>query len=106
MLRTKDIKITVLINEEQFILHTYPNEYRNAMALIRDHLFPDDFGECGGMGRCCTCMIQVVSKDVALPFPDRNEAANLAKHQVSDSPIRLSCQLMVDESLNNLIVRV
>ena len=102
----KNIEITVLINDEKYVLNTYTREYRNLMVLIRDNIYLDDFGECGGMGRCCTCLVEVINKDVELPIPDGNEAANLAKHQVTASHIRLSCQLMLEEKLNNLIVRI
>lgn len=106
MSKIKDIEITVFINEEKYVLHTYAREYRNVMALILDHIYPDDFGECGGQGRCCTCLTQVVSTDVELPVPDGNEVANLAKHQVTDPAMRLSCQLMLNNNLNNLILKI
>lgn len=105
-MQQKDINITVIINDDQFVLQTYAREYRNVMALIRDNLYPEDFGECGGQGRCCTCLVKVMNKDIELPVPDGNEAATLAKHHVTDPNIRLSCHLMPEKNMNNLILKV
>ncbi len=105
MAQTKNITITVLSNNETFVLHTYVREYRNLMMLIKDTISPEGFGECAGMGRCGTCLVQVNSTHV-IPLSGGNEAANLVKHQVTDHRIRLSCQFMPEESINNLIVSI
>lgn len=105
-MQQNDISITVLIEEDKYELHTYEREYRNVMALIQDNLCPDDFGECGGQGRCCTCLVEVINKNLELPASGRNEAATLAKHHVTGTSRRLSCQLLIDKKLNNLVIKL
>lgn len=76
------------------------------MALIQDNLCPDDFGECGGQGRCCTCLVEVFNKNIELPALHGNEAATLAKHHVTGTSKRLSCHLLIDKKLNNLEIKL
>ncbi|MBX2935150.1 MAG: hypothetical protein KF825_12970 [Ferruginibacter sp.] len=105
-MQQKDISITVLIDEDRYELHTYEREYRNVMVLIQDNLCPDDFGECGGQGRCCTCLAEVLNKNIELPAPHGNEAATLAKHHVTGTSKRLSCHLLIDKKLNGLVIKL
>ena len=55
------IHITVMYEGEAYELDTYEGEYRNLMMLIFDSLYTEEFGECKGMGRCGTCLVEVLS---------------------------------------------
>ncbi|GGB03353.1 2Fe-2S iron-sulfur cluster-binding protein [Puia dinghuensis] len=100
------ISITVIAGEERRVLSTFPGEYRNLMVLLYDRLYPGDFGECKGMGRCGTCLVRVIECQDSLPQLDRNEHTTLTKMGVSDPDIRLSCQILVNRSLNGSIIAI
>jgi 2Fe-2S ferredoxin len=69
----KDIKIIVFKGDEKIQLFTYTNEYRNLMELLSDKLYLENFGECKGMGRCCTCLIKINSKSPKVNYFEGNE---------------------------------
>lgn len=101
-----DILVTVDYDGQLYEIHTYPNEYRSLMMLIYDKISPEAFGECLGMGRCGTCLVEVIDKQHEPTAYERNEDVNLARTGISGENIRLSCQLMIDENLDGLIVKV
>jgi ferredoxin len=47
----KDITVTICYEG---------NEYRSLMMLIYDQIYPEGFGECLGMGKCGTCLVEIV----------------------------------------------
>lgn len=104
--RIKDIHLKVIYGEEEYYLETYTNEYRNLMMLLYDTIYLEDFGECKGIGRCGTCMIEIVEKINELSCPERNEETTLKKTGVTNLNIRLACQIMVNEELQNATIRI
>jgi len=104
--KTRDICITVLYQEESYALSAYEGEYRSLMALIYDHVYVSDFGECRGMGRCGTCVIQIIDHTGPLGAMDRNETATLEKMGVCSGNIRLACQIPLTRALRGLTVRI
>ncbi len=101
------IKITVLENEAEQTIETYKGEYRNLMELLKDKLYFDCFGECGGMGRCATCIVHVTGLQGSSVKQDRNEPVTLARYGYKDeSEIRLSCQLLISADLDGARVSV
>ena len=105
MNKQETISINIVLDGEEHPISTYRNEYRSLMALIHDKLYPDGFGECGGMGRCATCQVRLDNVQ-AIRGLDRNEYSTLSKQGISDPSIRLSCQLLIDASLHGLTVTV
>lgn len=96
------IKITVLENGTEQTIKTYKGEYRNLMELLKDTLYFDCFGECGGMGRCATCIVHVTGLQGSSVIKDRNEPVTLEIFGYKDEPqIRLSCQILITSDLNN-----
>lgn len=75
------------------------------MDLVNEKIFVEDFGECKGIGRCGTCLVQMQTKK-PLPEKDRNEASTLEKAGMNQDEWRLSCQLMIDDTLQNAVVTV
>lgn len=106
-LPVKDIMVVVDYDGEQYELHTFTNEYRSLMMLIYDRIFTEDFGECLGMGKCGTCLVEITSQRVEPTAYERNEETNLLKTgQKAKGNIRLACQLMIDEKMDGLSVNV
>lgn len=91
---------------QQHELHTYANEYRSLMMLIYDRIYTEGFGECLGMGKCGTCVIEITEKKQNPTAYERNGDANLLKAGCQNENIFLSCQLMIDEQLDGLAVRI
>jgi ferredoxin, 2Fe-2S len=77
------------------------------MVLIKDQLWVDGMGECGGMARCGTCMVELLNAGEELAkVTDTKEAAVIRRAGTAQSTIRLSCQILVDETLNGLQIKV
>jgi ferredoxin, 2Fe-2S len=100
------IHFTVYYDNEIHQIETYPYEYRNLMVLLYDKMYIEDFGECKGMGRCGTCLVRLKGLPEAIKMLDRNEETTLSKMGFQDDSIRLSCQLLVDEYLQNIRVEI
>ncbi|MEO5997561.1 MAG: 2Fe-2S iron-sulfur cluster-binding protein [Chitinophagaceae bacterium] len=106
VLKTSSIHFKGLYEGQSYSLDSYSNEYRNLMVLLKDKICPDDFGQCGGQGRCGTCLVKVLGLK-ADPFEVyRNEKSTIAKMGIVDPEIRLSCQILVNEDLKNVTVEL
>ena len=74
-----EILIKIISEGEEQLISTCKNEYRSLMVLIKDKLYPDGFGECGGLGRCATCIVRLEKEITGM---ERNESTTLSKpHQ-------------------------
>lgn len=104
--RNKDIRVTVRIDGEVIEIMTFANEYRNLMMLIYDHIYEEGFGECGGMGRCSTCIVEI--QKTTQPFNEfhRNADQTFIKSAETRENVYLSCQILADESIHGLEVKV
>lgn len=105
-LKTKDICIKVLTDDEELQLQTYTYEYRNLMMLLFDKIYLEDFGECKGMGRCGTCMIEIIAIENKLSDFGRNERETMKKAGAANSNKRLACQILVTNELHNATIRI
>ncbi|MEO8862394.1 MAG: 2Fe-2S iron-sulfur cluster-binding protein [Ginsengibacter sp.] len=104
--RAKDIHVKVLLGDEEYMLETYTNEYRNLMMLLYDKIYLEDFGECKGMGRCGTCVVEILESTNNISPTVRNEEATLKKTGFANTNIRLSCQIQVNDDLKNATIRI
>ena len=102
----KNIVVEVSYDGLQYELSTFTNEYRSLMMLIYDRIFTEGFGDCLGMGKCGTCIIEVTRKIQEPTAYTRNGDVNLLRAGQFSRDIYLSCQLMIDERMNGLTVRV
>jgi 2Fe-2S ferredoxin len=75
------------------------------MVLINEKIFVEDFGECKGIGRCGTCLIEI-NTIKPLASSERNEQSTLAKCALQKPGLRLACQIMIDESLKGAVIKV
>jgi 2Fe-2S ferredoxin len=91
---------------KSYPFRSFTNEYRSLMVLLKDKICPDDFGQCGGQGRCGTCLVKVSGLEVDLTSFNRNEKSTIVKMGITDPDIRLSCQVEVNEALKNVVVHL
>jgi len=87
--------------EEEKIIESFTGEYRNLMVLLNEKFYLESFGECRGMGRCCTCVVEIKAKENSLTEKQRNEASALGKIGLDQPNLRLACQILIDEQLND-----
>lgn len=100
------LAVTVFCDGENHELLTYTNEYRSLMMLIYDKIYTDGFGECLGMGKCGTCLVEIIKGNPQLTFYERNEQTTLLKSGQRGKNVHLSCQIMIDEFINGLQVSI
>ena len=97
------ITINVQVQSLTKTIHTFASEYRNLMMLLVNSIYFDDFGECGGMGRCCTCVVKIISNQ-PLPQSDGNEKRTLSRHDFNPDETRLACQIPITNNLDQALV--
>lgn len=101
------INITVFYENKTYNIQSRPYEYRSLMALLYDKIYiDDDFGECKGMGRCGTCVVQILNPKKKITVFDRNETATLNKMGINGAHIHLSCQIELDEKMDGLEIEI
>jgi 2Fe-2S ferredoxin len=101
-------KITfhVRYGQDEYYLETFNAEYPNLMELLKDKIYPDGFGECGGMGRCGTCLVHIPPESEIALFRVGNESTTLSKMNCDDFYARLCCQIPVDNTLQNMTISI
>lgn len=102
----KEISITIKNAGEVNVVKTYLHQYRNLMVLLNNGIYLENFGECGGQGRCATCMVKAVGLKGNANAMERNEAATIGKAGLADEAIRLSCQLLINEDVNGAVIEI
>ena len=105
-LQTHTIEFIAFYEEEEYCLKTYEKEYRSLMTLLKDKICIEDFGQCGGMGRCGTCSVTISGLPGNADTTNTNERNTLSKMRVVNPAIRLSCHIEVNEDLKNATVQV
>ena len=66
----------------------------------------DIMATCGGMALCATCRVQVLKGLEQLPPPGDAELDMLDTLPVFDDMLRLSCQVRINEKLENCYFRI
>ena len=102
----RDIFFTLSDHEAAIKIATYEGEYGNLMILINEKIYVEDFGECKGIGRCGTCLVEAEGLAASAEIMQRNEKATLEKSAVKNQNLRLSCQIMINDSLKNAIIKI
>jgi len=100
------IQFILIDGDEKYTVNTYNSEYRNLMVLINEKVYLEDFGECKGMGRCGTCIVEVINTGGELYSFDRNEEATIKKTGITNPNYRLACQILIDEKLANATFKI
>ena len=102
----RDITFSLTCLNETITVSTYKGEFRNLMVLINEKIYVEDFGECKGIGRCGTCLVEVEGLNAIASVMERNEKSTLAKCAVKKPNLRLSCQIMINDALKNSIIKI
>lgn len=100
------IQFTIRQDGEDTLVRTRTHDYRNLMVLLNNHCYLENFGECGGMGRCATCVVKLSGKAPELASRHRNEQATLEKSGIADPAMRLACQIPVTPALNEELIEI
>jgi 2Fe-2S ferredoxin len=77
------------------------------MEALRDNGFDELLALCGGCCSCATCHVHIEADDPALTSPasgGEDDLLDSSDHRQSNS--RLSCQLLLAETLDGLRVRI
>ncbi len=88
------------------IIKTYFGAYRSLMVLLKEELYIDSFGECGGVGRCATCIVKTSGISGDLAIKDRNEPATLSKMGYEEENVLRSCQLLITKDLEGSSIEI
>lgn len=102
----RNIVFTLVYFGEEIKLTAYEGEFRNLMALINEKIYVEDFGECKGIGRCGTCLVELKGSNSLTSPIERNEKSTLGKCAVKMPDLRLSCQVMINNGLHNTIIKI
>lgn len=100
------ISFTVIENDQRFLIKVRHGSYSNLMFLLKEELGLDSFGECGGVGRCATCLIQAIGVKGNSAIKERNEPSTLEKMGFTENEIRLSCQLYITSDLEGAEITI
>lgn len=93
------IQFTVIENNQRYPIKVMHGSYPNLMFLLKEQLSLDSFGECGGVGRCATCVVKAIGIKGNSAVKYRNEPVTLQKLGHYEETIRLSCQLYITPDL-------
>lgn len=103
---SESINIKVILGDDEHNLITYHGEYRSLMMLLSDQLYIEDFGECRGVGRCGTCLIEIIEGGLSLHSYGRNEKTTIMRLGQDTAKCRLSCQISIGKDLNDIKIKV
>jgi ferredoxin, 2Fe-2S len=103
---SRDIIFSLTYFNEMINVASYEGEYRNLMVLINEKIYVEDFGECKGIGRCGTCLVEVSGPGVSASVIERNENATLSKCANGNQNLRLACQIMINSALNGATIKI
>jgi|SRR5450755_2577847 2Fe-2S ferredoxin len=93
-------------SDQSHVVKTYTGEFRNLMILLNNIIYLEGFGECGGQGRCATCLVEVSGIKGASSMMGRNEKTTIDKINLAPSGLRLACQILVTEDLNEALIGI
>lgn len=93
------IQFTVIENRQYYPIKVRHGSYPNLMFLLKEQFSLESFGECGGVGRCATCVVKTSGIKGNSAIKERNEPATLQKLGHDNDSFRLSCQLYITKDL-------
>lgn len=101
-----DIKINILNPDNSISTLEAPTDMGlSLMEFLKGNEY-DILATCGGMALCATCHVEVISGFDALNQISDDEGAMLDMLPNITATSRLSCQLKLNEAMNNITVRI
>ncbi len=76
------------------------------MVLLNNSIYLESFGECGGQGRCATCLVKIKGLKGNANIMERNEKSTIIKTGLGELHTRLACQLLINTDLDNAVVEI
>lgn len=101
-----DIKINVLNADNSVTALEAPTEMGLSLMEFLKASEYDILATCGGLALCATCHVEVVSGFEDLPEISNDEYAMLDALPNITPTSRLSCQLKLNEQINNITVKI
>jgi ferredoxin, 2Fe-2S len=105
-IRNRNIEFTVIYLGEEHRVQTWWGEYKTLRFLLSDKLNISRFGECGGMGRCATCLIEISNLNGSTTLLKRSEHTSMQRMIKSYSIVRFACQVQVNDDLANVTIKI
>ncbi len=100
-----EITVTIIDREGNHHELVGPTDMNmNIMELCKAYDLPV-LGECGGMAMCATCQCYLESETI-LPEQSDAELDMLDQAFFVKQNSRLGCQIHLDESINNIVLRL
>ncbi len=88
MSKKKHIQFILIYKDESILVNTFTGEFCDLRELIMAKLNLANFGECGGVGRCVTCLVLLNSnkgsEEFACQVPVNQGLANCNIQVVGD----------------------
>lgn len=100
------IHIRVIYDGEEHEIKTYRAEYRDLMHLLNNNFYLENFGECGGQGRCATCLVKISGIKGDVTAMERNEKTTIQKSGLYGLNIRLACQVLITNDMHNVTIEI
>lgn len=105
-IRNRNIEFTVIYFGEEHRIKTWWGEYKTLRLLLSNKLNISGFGQCGGMGRCATCLIEITDVCGSTGFLKRSEHTSLQTLIKDYSIVRFACQIPVNDDLANVTIKI
>lgn len=101
-----DIKINIQNPDNSITTLDAPTDMGlSLMEFLKGNDY-DILATCGGMALCATCHVEVISGFDRLPEISNDEYAMLDTLPNITDTSRLSCQLRLNEGLNNITIKI
>lgn len=93
------VQFTIIENQHSYPVKVKHGSYPNLMFLLKELIGLDSSGECGGVGRCATCVVKAIGIQGNSAVKERNEPNTLEQLGYTEDTFRLSCQLYITSDL-------
>lgn len=105
-IRNRNIEFTVIYSGEEHQVKTSWGEYQTLRLLLANKFNISGFGQCGGMGRCATCLVEIEDIYGSTGFLKRSEHTSLQRTIKGYSIVRFACQIPVNDDLANVTIKI
>ena len=104
--KSEHIEFTVIYRGQKHRLQTKWGEFKTLRLLLNNKLSINGFGQCGGLGRCATCLIEISDVKGSTAFLKRSEHTSIQQMIKGYSIVRFACQIPVNDDLSNVTIKI